>query len=662
VRERMETNLPAGAREIRTLDRNYRSTPEVIGTVNRVFSSLWGDAYERSAVERQEHRGSARLIELLPSGDGDAAAEEAAALAREVRSFVADGNRVYVRSGDAWRSRPAEYDDCAVLIHSRTRLKDYEAALQKEGVPFRVVGGIGFYDEDEVQAVLNVLFFLRNNDDRLALAAALRSPLFGLTERDLYAVLRGGGSAMEVLLRVHPEAGGLLDGWRRYADTEQLGGLVHRIIRDTGAYLRFGRRNPQAVFNLDKLLDTAREFDRRGYTTLQDFADWVRNIRAMEQREATADMNLPGVRGAVSIMTVHKAKGLEFNALFLPGMNRQPRSLSSGPPAIIEGDGGLRMALRDGESPVYRELWEREWQELLREHQRLLYVAMTRARDHLFMIGALNGGKTPVKPNTWLAFLRAALPLRSPGPAGERLTVAAYPGWDAQPLRHAAGPEAGAPDRPVRTIDADEMLRNLSPFAGPGSPLWLRATDLLAQDREWAAEHTVPPGGAVPAVSPLTRGSVLHRCLEAYTTTGSLDAAAAASEFPEVSALDEADRARFLEDVDAVLRRVTGSDELAWIFSRQPASRSELPFLLRRGNDIVSGIIDRVVVRDGRGFVVDYKAVSVDSEESLQAWIDHYRPQIRVYCEAVKEIFRLEQVEGYLLFLDSARLALTVKA
>jgi len=72
--------------------------------------------------------------------------------------------------------------------------------------------------------------------------------------------------------------------------------LLHRIISDTGAYIRFGRRRAQAIFNLDKLLDTAREFDRRGYTTLQDFVAWVRSMRESEQREATADMNLPGTR------------------------------------------------------------------------------------------------------------------------------------------------------------------------------------------------------------------------------------------------------------------------------------------------------------------------------------------------------------------------------
>ena len=128
-----------------------------------------------------------------------------------------------------------------------------------------------------------------------------------------------------------PKPGSSSHGWDGTPGSPRFPILMHRIIDETGAYVRFGRRNPQAIFNIDKLLDTAREFDRRGYTTLQDFVEWVRNIREAEQREATADMNLPGFQGAVSIMTVHKAKGLEFPIVFLPGMNQQPRSVSTGP-------------------------------------------------------------------------------------------------------------------------------------------------------------------------------------------------------------------------------------------------------------------------------------------------------------------------------------------
>ncbi len=341
---------------------------------------------------------------------------EAAILAQEIRQIVDSNTMIYEKSGDAWNERAAAFGDCAILIQSRTRLKEYEAALQEAGVPFRVVGGIGFYEEDEVQAILNVLFFLWNRDDRLSLAAALRSALFGMTDREILELMLDSRDMLEGLKERRPDAWMLIQGWERNAGLAPLSVLVHRIIADTGAYVRFGRRNAQAIFNLDKLLDTARDFDRRGYTTLQDFVEWIRNIREAEQREATADMNLPGFKGAVSIMTVHKAKGLEFPVVFLPAMNQQPRSVTTGPLAIVENSSsGMRLAVKDGDNPLYEELWDQEKQELQREHQRLLYVAMTRARDCLVMIGTLEKNSKPFKESAWLNYLHQAIPVSADG-------------------------------------------------------------------------------------------------------------------------------------------------------------------------------------------------------------------------------------------------------
>ena len=106
---------------------------------------------------------------------------------------------------------------------------------------------------------------------------------------------------------------------------------------------------------------------------------------------------------------------------------------------------------------------------------------------------------------------------------------------------------------------------------------------------------------------------------------------------------------------------VITNNEFAWIFERTVHSYSELPFLYNRGNTLVSGIIDRVVIRDNRAYVVDYKAILIEQDKDLKAWTDHYRPQVQIYCEAVKELFRSQQVEGSLLFLDSNMLETIVR-
>ncbi len=671
VRKKMEKNIPAGSREILTLDKNFRSTPEVVDTVNKVFSALWGEAFKPSEAERKGHQGSVRLMEVLPGTPDKPGPTEAEVLAREITLIIEQGTVVYERSEDGWKTRPAVYGDCAILIQSRTRLKDYEAALQSAGIPFRVVGGIGFYEEDEIQALLNILFVLWNRDDKLALATVLKSPLFGFTDKDLFDLQRDGGSMVDSLKDFRPDDWKLLHGWRNRAGLVPLSGLLHQIVGETGAYVRFGRRNPQAIFNIDKLLDTAREFDRRGYTTLQDFVEWVRNIRAAEQREATADMNLPGFQGAVSIMTVHKAKGLEYPVVFLPGMGQTQRSVTHGPDVLIgEADRGVRMAIKDGSNPLYAEMWEREKEELRREHQRLLYVAMTRARDHLIMIGTSRDDKMPAKPNTWLDYLSTAAPkplfdaaidlasgvrLRSYPDTPKELSANKKPQAPFEKDGH-GGPEQGR----IKKMDAQRIIDNLSALPSSKSPEWKRATDFIEQGKETALE-LLAIQAAPNVVSPLTRGSVLHRCLEAYTKQGSYNMERIIAEYPDILALEQNIVQRFIDEAGTVLNNVLANRDFAWIFGREDASFSELPFLYKKGNLLVSGIIDRVVIRGNTAQVIDYKAILIQDEEALKAWTDHYQPQLQIYCEAIKEIFNLPSVEGYLLFLDSNRLELSAK-
>ena len=101
---------------------------------------------------------------------------------------------------------------------------------------------------------------------------------------------------------------------------------------------------------------------------------------------------------------------------------------------------------------------------------------------------------------------------------------------------------------------------------------------------------------------------------------------------------------------------MTGTPDLAWIFEHHRDAYSELPFLYRREHALISGVIDRVIIKAEKGFVIDYKAILIENNEALESWNKHYLPQIRVYCEAVRELFKLRAVEGYLLYLDSSRL------
>ncbi len=668
VRDKMERMLPPEARDIRTLTVNFRSVPELIRTVNQVFGKLWGDEYIPSETHMREYAGSVRLIEITPCCDvsaGSGPSPEAKALANEIKSVVENGTPVYEISGASWKTRPAAFDDCAVLIQSRTRLKEYEAALQAYNVPYRVIGGVGFYEEDEIQAVMNVLFFLWNRQDALSLAAALKSPLFGISDADIYELRRRNGDMLHRLKDLHAEVWRLLSGWMRESGLAPLPDLIHRIISDTGAYVRFGKlRGAQAIFNLDKLQDTAREFDRRGYATLQDFVEWVRNVSRSEEQEAAADVNLPEFEGSAVITTVHKAKGLEFPIVFLPGMNQATRSLTTKPEALIKGTGaGILMAVGNDDNPTYDELWDTEKVELRREHQRLLYVAMTRARDHLIMIGALEDRKNQIKQNTWLSYLHETMPQLLAGPVETDAGTKVY-SHPADTKMMTCKPDVVAAamvssEASLKKLDAASLISNISPVLVKESLGWKKATDYIEAGEQDMLIGPAPQAGA--AASSLIRGSVLHRCLEEFTKTGEYDPSEILREYAEIGAIDGDSKEGFMRDLESVIGSVFEKPDLAWIFERRQDSYSELPFVLRRGKSLISGIVDRVVIKGKKGFVIDYKAIRIESDDALASWREHYGPQIRIYCEAAKDIFGLEQVEGHLLFLDGARLELVME-
>ena len=126
-------------------------------------------------------------------------------------------------------------------------------------------------------------------------------------------------------------------------------------------------------------------------------------------------------------------------------------------------------------------------------------------------------------------------------------------------------------------------------------------------------------------------------------------------ELPEIDRAEGTEKEAFIAGAEAVLRSVTGNRDWPG-YSNAGPEHTQSCRSSTNGKRPVSGIIDRVVVKGNKGFVIDYKAIVIENDEALASWKDHYRPQIRIYCEAVKEIFKLSSVEGYLLFLDSSRL------
>jgi ATP-dependent helicase/nuclease subunit A len=416
------------------LAENFRSRPGILGFVNALFVDAFPD-YDPIVPGRGD-----ALPDSLPSvvftwpkesdgTDGEdrpapirrsvaprtaARRDEARRLAGLVRSWIDEGR--LVRDRDTNAVRPMQPLDVAFLFRALTDVAEYERALADAGLDFYVIGGSAFYAQQEVQDLINVLAALDDPYDSVALAGALRGPFFALSDEalfwlstvrrnDLFAGLAHVHASESALpdLAAHDRklalrAYGLLTRWRSFKDREPIARFVDRVLDESGfeASLMGESLGDRKRANARKLVRMARTYDEQGGFALADFVSRLRaDLRDPPREEQAATTGELG--DAVRLLTIHKAKGLEFPVVILPDLDRRsgPRHdrvalhPELGPllRVTVEGDDDAE----DDEDTaatgslgwlVYRRLAEAEDRE---EALRIFYVATTRARDLLVL-------------------------------------------------------------------------------------------------------------------------------------------------------------------------------------------------------------------------------------------------------------------------------------
>jgi ATP-dependent helicase/nuclease subunit A len=412
------------------LTENFRSSPAILAFVNALFGDTLTNAETALRAGGVAAEGSLdpAVLFLWPevadeagparTTAGTARLGEAERVARLLRERLDAGWRI--RDRGTGRLRPANAGDVAILFRSLADSAAYERALAAEGFDYLVVGGSGFFAQQEVLDLINLLTAVEDPLDGVALAGALRSPFFNLSDDALLRLaIEGRGSlsdgldsAVETgLERIPPRdrdrvvrARSLLVAWREAKDRLPIAGLVERILDESGyeASLLGEFLGDRKRANARKLVRMARRFDEQGGFTLADFVARLRaDLRAAtkETQAATTDEGGEIIR----LMSIHQAKGLEFPVVVLPDLDRKrpndSRRLAFDPilgPVVgaVESE-----ASDDSEKPlgaiVHR---HRESEAEDAEALRLLYVATTRARDRLILSSGLDPTSEPNSP------------------------------------------------------------------------------------------------------------------------------------------------------------------------------------------------------------------------------------------------------------------------
>jgi ATP-dependent exoDNAse (exonuclease V) beta subunit len=392
--QHIETLRPGpGVRQ--SISRSFRAVPALLAFVNdtcRDMEKVVGDeAFQYEEADRfpVEQDGSGDALWLVVAKTPDECADIAAA---EIERLIADG--VTVRDRETGMSRSVRAGDVAILFRSRESHREFEAALARRGLPTYVYKGLGFFDADEIKDVIALVRYLAEPDSNLRAAALMRSRVFGISDEGLRVL---GPALAEALdgpnlpatvaafderdARVLAEARLSTARWRALVDRMPPAELVDLVVAESAyAFELRGSRLPQAWENLKKLRALFRRLQNRGYTTLARLAAHLDRLVVGDDANAVID-----AADAVNLMTVHASKGLEFPVVFLVNLARGTANRRD--PVRWSRDGSS-VTVGDFESDADEERTARERE----ESKRLLYVALTRARDRLYLAAALKDG------------------------------------------------------------------------------------------------------------------------------------------------------------------------------------------------------------------------------------------------------------------------------
>lgn len=382
---------------------SFRSVRPLLAFANDLFTDIEkapgrADAFRFDSSDRFPLEGAAAsdgddiaLGLAVGSSVRDAARRVAAAIARLIGTAM-------VRDRQTGLRRPAAPADVAVLFRTRESHREFERALDARGVPTYVYKGLGFFDADEILDIVALVRFLADPASNLRAAALLRSRIARLSDPGIQRLAPGvarsltgpalpeAASALEAHdARVFAQVRKGLSTWVPMVDRVPPAELLDRILAETGYAAELeGPRRLQARENLKKIRALARRLQNRGYLTMARLAGHFERMSAGDEANAIVD-----AVDAVSLMTVHAAKGLEFPIVFLVNLSRGTGAPSDpiriapddpAPDAVAVGD--FQAVFDDDALARDRE-----------ETKRLLYVAVTRARDRVVLSASLEGGR-----------------------------------------------------------------------------------------------------------------------------------------------------------------------------------------------------------------------------------------------------------------------------
>ncbi len=730
--EKQETfSREESSRQRIDLSRNFRSRPEILSFVNDLFARIMGRdlgniAYDADAALYPGREADAdgidrrtEYIRIEPAEREDKHLTEARFLARRIRTMVEE------------QELPGmEYRDVVILLRALTGwTQAFVSAFAEEGVPLLVSSQTGYFAAPEVQVVLAMLRVLDNESQDIPLAALLRSPIGGFTDEEL-ARIRAADATLPFANSVRRAAEGtltvpeelkkrlerfwaMLAGFRARVSHTPIHTLLAQIYDETSYrdYVTALPAGEQRRANLDMLLEKAVSYEQTSYHGLYHFVRYIDRLIKYDVEVGEAE-TLSERENAVRLTTIHKSKGLEYPVVFVAGLGKQFNLRDTTGDMIFHQRYGVALKYCDEErrtktDTLIRQAFSLEARkDSLGEELRVLYVALTRARDKLILTGVISDDEKPaptIDADGRLSFtarMDAKCPWDWLAPALDsygnryRIATADSASETGETVLHDLGTAArkaaliGALRDVDETLlaDLDERFSWQYPYRGSGRKQKMSVSELKHRAMNEAramldendGEELFPEEIPVPYVPKFVqtpeenrgalRGTAFHRlleCLPFSTLPDGTDSAALHAWLSE--ALKELRAKKRLEeeqiallDLDTVCRflateaahRMAAAAARGVLLTEQPfvmllPAAQVTPDAADDEEVLIQGIIDAFWEEGDDIVLLDYKTDRVNSAGEL---VRRYQAQLALYAEALGRRFAGKQVREALIY------------
>ncbi len=681
---------------------------------NRLFSKeipLFGELKNVPIVcaKKKERDGEIQFLISQTDKDGPTHAE---LVANKILNLVNQGNY--------------KFGDITILVRKRKSFDELEKIFLKKGIPYSIVGGRGFYQRQVISDIINYLAFLLNQENDKALIGILRSPFFTISDAEIFQIsLRPGKHFFEKLKNYSSdeELNNIINVLDLHIDLSaslQITQLLNRILSDTNyvAVINSRTDGAQELANIKKLFSIARNFDGNGYRNLYDFVHSVEEAIAGVEDEPQASVS--SILNAVQLMTVHQAKGLEFPVVFLFKTEDYGQTVGIKSKSIfVNKNLGLLAKLQDPNNPTGEYLSLPivqlndfiEKKKNLAEIKRLLYVAITRAKEKLFISAELKSDKEPNK-ESFIRLLKEALDcdLESDVDIQDELEFlfSTDKGFSNQrKLLHIKIPvihDIELEQQPLKRFDnittEKKYLLNKCPEVEKSQiisatrisvysqcplkyhltynigfallnkliPQWKQASFNVSENlydeesiSDMITEDESSYFSAFRKYNPLNSekiGEIIHKILQLELTKENSETFIRSQ--IEQLATDEKTKEGIINQILNILD-IFRNSEIFKEISDYKNYKNEFEIYLKQKSYFLHGIIDKIIFRNNEILIIDYKTDDID-EKTASHKFEEYSNQLKFYIYISSQLFvNFKTFEARLIFLRKPELNFSLK-